>query len=209
MNDWGNAMGLGREKLNTKLMRICIILGILISIMLMTSLYLIDSESDSLVSNIDEVDVLIVLGAGIWGDQVSPQLALRLDTAMALISENDEMVVVVSGGQGVDEDLSEALAMKKYLVALGVDGNKILLEDQSTSTRENLVLSKFIIDELDINDPMIAIVTTNFHMYRAKMISKRIGFNAVGESAPNIASIIVKNTFREIFALIKDFIIRI
>ena len=197
------------EKMNTKVIRLFIVFAVIVSIVLLSSLYLIDSESDSVVANVDEVDVLIVLGAGLWGDQVSPQLALRLNTAMELITENAEMTVVVSGGQGPDEDLSEALAMKKYLVALGADGDRILLENESTSTRENLLLSKGIIDKLDINDPLIAIVTTNFHMYRAKMISRRIGFEPTGESAPNISSIVVKNTFREIFALIKDFIIRI
>lgn len=123
------------------------------------------------------------------------------------------MQVLVSGGQGHDEWISEAEAMHNYLVQLDVPSESILLEDQSTSTVENLTFSKTIIDSLEIESNeselfQIGIVTTEYHMYRAKMLAKRFGINAGGESAPNVPIIIVKNTLREIVAVIKDTILR-
>jgi uncharacterized SAM-binding protein YcdF (DUF218 family) len=94
-----------------------------------------------------------------------------------------------------------------------VPSESIFLEDRSTSTVENLTFSKAIIDSLEFesNDsefPHIGIVTTEYHMYRAKMLAKRFGIIAAGESAPNVPIIIWKNTLREIVAVVKDTIFR-
>jgi uncharacterized SAM-binding protein YcdF (DUF218 family) len=196
--------------------RIFRFVGIILLIGLITSalsFLAIRSEWNSTIEEPSSIDLLIVLGAGVWGDQPSPQLKLRLQTAAKIFEENPKMQVLVSGGQGHDEWISEAEAMHNYLVQLDVPSESILLEDQSTSTVENLTFSKTIIDSLEIESNeselfQIGIVTTEYHMYRAKMLAKRFGINAGGESAPNVPIIIVKNTLREIVAVIKDTILR-
>ncbi len=194
---------------NTKKFIKGISLVLLIGIILSGLSFLaIRSEWDSTIEAPGSIDVLIVLGAGVWGDQPSPQLKLRLQTAATIFKENPEISVIVSGGQGPDEDISEAQAMQMYLIQLGVDEASIFLEDQSTSTVENLRFSKAILDTQNMNTSAVGIVTTDFHMYRAKMLARRYGMSAQGESAPNVPIIVVKNTMREIIAVIKDTIIR-
>ncbi|MCK8060254.1 MULTISPECIES: YdcF family protein [unclassified Fusibacter] len=192
-----------------KKISIRLIAGVIIFVIfIISSTYpLIHSEKTSEIEDLSNTDILIVLGAGLWGDRVSPQLALRLKTAFEIIRQNDHMTIIVSGGQGPDELVSEAQAMKDYLVKLGVDKNRILLEDKSTSTFENITYSLELIKKNQLSYDKLAFVTTDFHVYRAKMLFKRLGMQVEGKSAPNIASIVVKNNVREVFALIKDFLV--
>lgn len=92
-------------------------------------------------------DAVIVLGAGIHGERVSLPLARRLDIAIAYHKRNPDAVIVVTGGQGRQELITEALAMERYLVERGVPQDRILQEDKSTSTLENLAFAKAILDE--------------------------------------------------------------
>lgn len=196
--------GKSRKQRFVRLIVLILLIGLACSAL---SFFAIRSEWDSTIEDPTSVEVLIVLGAGIWGDQPSPQLKLRLQAAAILFKKNPELSVIVSGGQGPDEDISEASAMQAYLIQLGVAEESILLEDQSTSTVENLRFSKIILDGLKLDNPSVGIVTTDFHMYRSKMLAKRYGMNAMGESAPNVPIIVVKNTMREIAAVIKDTIL--
>lgn len=189
-------------------LRIALLLLLIGLIAFTSSLLAIRSEWNATINEPDSIHVLIVLGAGVWGDRPSPQLQLRLETAASLYKKNPEMTVLVSGGQGPDEWISEAQAMHDTLIALGVSDTSILMEEDSTSTAENLRYSKAILDSLGFDSSSIGIVTTDFHMYRAKMLARRFGMDAKGQSAPNVPIIIVKNTLREIAALIKDFVIR-
>lgn len=194
---------------NTKKFIKGISLVLLIGIILSGLSFLaIRSEWNAVIEEPGSVDVLIVLGSGVWGTEPSPQLKLRLNTAAKVIQKNPTMTVIVSGGQGPDEDVSEAKAMRDYLVQLDVPSESILLEDRSTSTVENLIFSKAILDTRNMDTSAVGIVTTDFHMYRAKMLARRYGMSAQGESAPNVPIIVVKNTMREIVAVIKDIIIR-
>lgn len=196
-----------KEDLINKMKRLIVFMFICFFIVLVISFSLIQSEKKSDIEDISKIDTIIVLGAGLWGDQVSPQLRLRLTTAYELLISNPKIIAVVSGGQGPDELVTEAKAMKDYLVNLGIDEKRIIEEDESTSTFENL---KFSIESLNKSKVVynnIAIVTTDFHIYRAKMLSKRLGLDAQGKASPNIRRIIVKNNFREVFALIKDYLL--
>jgi len=188
--------------------RLLIAMLILAIVACSLSFLAIRSEWNARIEEPDSIDVLIVLGAGVWGNRPSPQLQLRLESAASLYTKNPEMIVIVSGGQGPDELVSEAQAMHDALIDLGVSDQSILMENASTSTVENLRFSKVILDSLEFENPSIGIVTTDFHMYRAKMLARRFGMEAQGNSSPNIPIIVVKNTVREIAALIKDFLIR-
>ena len=94
-------------------------------------------------------DAVIVLGAGLRGENLSLILRNRLDAAVEYYNENPEAVIVVSGGQGPDEDIPEAEAMERYLYEQGVPLNKIIKEDKSTSTEENFKFSKELLETYD------------------------------------------------------------
>ena len=125
----------------------------------------------------DGKDALIVLGAGLRGETVSITLAKRLDKAAGYYLENPDVVVVVSGGQGEDELVSEAFAMRKYLISRGVNAENVLLEDKSTNTAENFSFSKAVLDmHFSGEDYSCAYVTNGFHCYRAGKYAEKEGF---------------------------------
>ena len=124
-------------------------------------------------------DAVIVLGAGLHGKTPSLPLAMRLDAAKRYYEKNPDALIVVSGGQGFQEDIPEAEAMKSYLVSRGVPEENIVEEDKSTSTFENMTFSKKILDEKLGGDYSCVVVTNNFHIYRAVKIARRAGlYNA-------------------------------
>ncbi|NBK97164.1 MAG: YdcF family protein, partial [Erysipelotrichia bacterium] len=84
-------------------------------------------------------DVMIVLGAGLYGDQISSALKRRLKQALYYAQRYPEVQIVVSGGQGANETMSEAMAMKMYLIKQGIASTRIIMEDRSTSTYTNFL----------------------------------------------------------------------
>lgn len=157
--------------------------------------------------DIDTPDYVVVLGAGLWGDTPSQVLSYRLNSTIELIKELPEDVkIVVSGGQGPGETITEAEAMKKYLVAAGVAEDRIIKEDKSTNTLENLQYTKELIRTFDSKDDIdITLVTSTFHMFRSKTLAKRVGFNDVYcWSAPVHPFIEPMYYFREYLAVVKS-----
>lgn len=120
-------------------------------------------------------DAVIVLGAGLHGKTPSLPLAMRLDAAERYYEKNPGVLIVVSGGQGFQEDISEADAMKNYLISRGVPEENIVKEDKSTSTFENMTFSKKILDERLGGGYSCVVITNNFHIYRAVQIARRAG----------------------------------
>ncbi|MBF4691542.1 ElyC/SanA/YdcF family protein [Fusibacter ferrireducens] len=177
-----------------------VVLVILLLICIMGSVLMIQTELNAQIENSDQIDYAVVLGAGLIGDQVSERLKIRLDTAYHTLKDN-EVPIVVSGGKGDDELISEAEAMKRYLVEQGISASRIILEDQSTSTYENLKFSKALMPE---ERNAVLIITSDFHMYRAKMIGRRLGWQVQGVSAVHPKGERLKLMRREVFALIKD-----
>ena len=134
-------------------------------------------------------DYLIVLGCGLKKDgSPTPLLKGRLDLALQFwktqVQESGkEADFVVSGGQGADEVQAEAASMEAYLLEQGVAPRKILLEDQSVNTLENMLFSKKKIDEAQKN-ARVAFFTTNYHVFRAGLKAKQAEMDAVGMGAP-------------------------
>ncbi|MDP4179158.1 MAG: ElyC/SanA/YdcF family protein, partial [Bacillota bacterium] len=157
--------------------------------------------------NISKPDYIVVLGAGLWGKTPSQILQQRLDASIDIINKYPDVKVILSGGQGPGEDISEAESMKLYLVNKGISEDRLLLEQKSTSTLENLTFSSDLIRKTyNKNNFKITIVTSNFHMYRAQLISKRLGISSYGYSA-DIANYLKPTYFtREYFALVKSII---
>ena len=145
----------------------------------------------------DDYDALIVLGAAVHGDRVTWVLSNRLDTAYDYAVAHPNTTLVVSGGQGDGESVTEASAMAGYLVRRGIDQSRILQEDKATSTAENFAFSKAIIDEQLGKDATIGFVTTRFHVYRAGRVALKGGIPARGLGAPDVWYLAINNFLRE------------
>ena len=151
-----------------------------------------------------EADALIVLGAAVHGNTPSAALASRLDTACQYLLEHPDIPVIVSGGQGQGENSTESAVMKSYLIEKGIEENRIIEENKSSSTYENFTFSKEILDNLFSEKSYhIIYVTNDFHLYRAGKIAEKAGLSAEGISAPSHAWIKPNLYVREYFALIK------
>ena len=123
-----------------------------------------------------EPQTIIILGAGLFGDKVPPLLAQRLDKGLAIYEKfNHRPIIIVSGGQGDDELISEAEAMARYLIDKGVPANSILLENKSRTTLENLIFSKEIMLAQGLEQDRVVLVTNSFHALRAGIYMKQVG----------------------------------
>lgn len=121
---------------------------------------------------------VVVLGAGLRGDQPSRILRERLDAAYDHLLTHPDAACVLSGGQGDDEWCTEASAMKTYLVNRGIDETRLYLEENSTSTNENLEFSRQLIENEGLS-MSVAVVTQEFHQCRAQAFAKKHGFTDV------------------------------
>lgn len=148
-------------------------------------------------------DAVIVLGCGLHGTVPSGNLADRLNKAVEYHSKNPNAIIVVSGGQGPQEDCTEAEAMYKYLIERGISEDIIALETQSTSTNENYKYSKKILDDVLGEDYKVVYITNSFHSYRAGELARLNGLNAKAYNARTTCSSLIPNYCREVFAVIK------
>ena len=149
------------------------------------------------------VDAVIVLGAGVNGETPSAALRSRIDAAAAYMDDHGDVPVVLSGGQGSGERISEAECMYRELYR---EGRVFLLEDQSTSPAENFAYSKALLEEygVDTENAVIAVVTNDFHIYRSRLIAEREGMTTVGVPAELPWWWLTANYYlREAFALVK------
>ncbi len=133
----------------------------------------------------DGAKTVIVLGCQVNGERPSRFLNDRCKAAAKYLKENPEAVAVLSGGQGPDEGISEAQCMENVLIDMGIDGSRLIKEDKSTRTSENIEFSKNIIDERNLSGKVV-IVTNEFHEYRAKLICEKQGleFRSVSCKTP-------------------------
>lgn len=151
------------------------------------------------------LDYIIVLGAQVREDGPSVVLKYRLDAAIDYLNENPDTVCIVSGGQGVNEPFSEAEGMAEYLMENGIDKCRILLEDDSTSTVENIQNSKALMEQPYHG---VGIVTNNFHVFRAVQIAKMQGLEGVcGIAADSNALYLPNNVLRECCGILKDWLL--
>ena len=144
---------------------------------------------------------LIVLGAQIRGSEISRPLAYRLDTAFDYLEKNPETIAIVSGGQGSGEDVSEAEAMKSYLLKKGLEDERIIEEDQSVNTDENIAFSRELMDS---PQDSVVVVSNAFHIYRALELCETQGLsNAQGLGAPSNWIMVPSYYLREAMAVVK------
>lgn len=130
--------------------------------------------------NETEADYVIVLGAAVYGETPSISLRSRMDRAVEYLAAHPSAKVVASGGQGEGEDISEAECMRRYFLRNGIDESRILLEAHSTSTMENLTFSRTVIENDGGSAEHVAVVSSGYHLYRAKAMAASLGMQAVG-----------------------------
>ena len=128
---------------------------------------------------------MIVLGAGLRNGAPSLILRRRLNAAIDYLQERGDIPVIVSGGLGRGENITEAEAMFRYLSEHGIKDDLIWKEEKSTSTRENLIFSLAIMEAngLDADNTKVAVVSNEFHLFRAKLIAGKEGIDAIGVAA--------------------------
>ena len=149
-------------------------------------------------------DYLIVLGAAVYKDQPSLTLVRRLEGTLQYLNEHPDTVAIVSGGMGKGETVTEAQAMHDWLIAHGVPEERVVMEPKATSTLENLKFSFDIIRERgDEPQGNVAIVSSAYHLYRAKLMAKNLGVtDAAGVAAPWGYFFVMLNYFiREAFGV--------
>lgn len=146
-------------------------------------------------------DYVIVLGAQVRGRSPSYNLARRLDAAYDYLKENTETQAILSGGMGEGEEISEARAMQSYLEEKGLPRERMILEDKSTNTYENLKYSR---EKMKKQDAEVILVTSDFHVFRSIQIAKKQGIEHVeGLGAPGMWYTVPNLYLREAFAVVK------
>ena len=187
---------------------IILMIGLLVDLLftLYFVLYLIYSVFYQLVPVKEKIDYLIVLGAGLKVDQITPLLKSRIDKAVEYYHKNDHAKIVVSGGQESDEMVSEAYAMSQYLLSIDIPEEDIILEDQSTTTYENLLFSKkLIMEDSNKENPSIYFCTNNYHVLRGALYAKKVKIDAEGIGAPTAYYFLPSALIREYIALIVQY----
>ena len=148
---------------------------------------------------------LIVLGAGLNKDTPSLTLRKRIHTALNYSNNNQTAIIIASGGKGGNEIYSEAEVISKILQENGINNNRIIIEDKSRNTYENLKYSGNFVDNFD---KKIVIVSSEFHLFRAKYIARKMGYKNIGTLASKTPSILLLNYYiREYFAIIKELLV--
>ena len=129
----------------------------------------------------ESCDYVVVLGAKVRESGPSASLWDRIYGARDYLEDHPDVIAVVSGGQGPDEPMTEAQAMYDQLVALGIDKNRLWLEDKATSTWENLTFSLDLIEEKTGSRPeKLGIVSSEYHLFRASLFARNCGVESVG-----------------------------
>jgi uncharacterized SAM-binding protein YcdF (DUF218 family) len=145
---------------------------------------------------------LIVLGSMVRGDVPSADLQSRIDTASAYLKEHPQVKCIASGGQGRNESVTEASAIKKALVADGIEPSRILMEEESTNTRKNFEYSLKLAEENGLGTTF-AVVTDDYHAFRACYTAKKVGAEAYAVPARTPFRILPSCWSREVLALTK------
>ena len=170
-------------------------------VVILSSFLIIYGKSDTVTYTEDAV---IVLGAAVHGKTPSLTLKRRLDKAVEYHAQNPDAVIVVSGGQGAQEDISEAEAMKIYLIENGVKDDKIIKEENATSTYENFKFSKEILTDKFGEEYTTAFITNEYHILRASLCAKQAGIKtATHIHSSTTLSYIASGVLRECLAVIK------
>lgn len=168
--------------------------------------YIAMQGQDSVMTQDETPEFVVVLGAQVQGGGPSLTLKKRLDKTLEFMQEHPDRTVIVSGGQGPDEAHTEASVMARYLIEHGADASRIIEEDKASNTRENLLFSANLAEAAGLDTSRVLIVTSDFHMCRAKYIARTLSMEPYGQASDTWPWILKVNyTLREVFAFAKAF----
>ena len=157
--------------------------------------------------DVDGVNAILVLGSGPnFGTTPSKEGKLRLNKAIKYANEFPSLPIYLTGGKGIDEKLSESIAFKKYLLDNGIDESRIHFEDYSTSTKENFYYTKELLKKENKNYDTFLLITSDFHMLRAKLIANKFDIKIVPVATSSNIFTLPINLFREEIAFTKTLI---
>lgn len=201
--DFGLPLFGGRFKVLSRIARGGLLL-LLVSFILIEGFILWNTQSQEKGQGTD----LIILGAGLNGDQLSWTLWERMEKGLEYLKLHPEVRVIVSGGQGPGEMIPEAEAMKRFLVENGIQENRIFKEDRSKSTMENFRYSRELLTQITGSPKPhpVLVITSDFHLFRAKFLARRNGLIPTGIPSPTPWYLRPNSYLREYFAVVKSFI---
>lgn len=181
-----------------------VVLGILSFVFIET--LIIYSESNYLPE--EEVNFVIVPGCGIFpSGNLTLSLIYRLDTACEYLNAHPDTICIVSGGQGKREPVTEAEAMKDYLVSKGIDASRIAEEPDSHDTKENMMNSASLMETMYPGKEKTAVIATSgFHIFRSVKLAGQSGIKAYGLPAPTPLYIVINDYMREYIGIIKLYV---
>lgn len=196
------------KKMNDTKFGKVILTGILIIVVAVVSLAAVETAFmiKAATAKPSENATVLVLGCRAYGSRPSIMLASRLDAAYEYLTKHPDAICIVSGGQGPDESMPEAECMYLYLTEKGIAPERIYQENRSTSTRENLLFSQEIIEEEGLN-PEIAIVTNEYHEYRAGMIADALEMEYSAVPARTPLWLFPTYYIRELYGIIYEWVL--
>lgn len=154
-------------------------------------------------NNTSHQKTVVVLGCRVKGDVPSVALQKRADEAYFYLLQNPNSIAVLSGGQGKDENISEAMCLKKLLCDRGIEAKRLYCEELSTSTDENIRFSKQIIDDNGFCSDVV-IVTSEYHQFRARKICEKYGLTPYQLSSKTQPILLPTFLLRELMAIINE-----
>ena len=163
-------------KILTRICTVCLVIGLLV--VAVTEVFILKA---SLGDPKEQVQYMVVLGAKVRESGPSVSLWDRIHGAADYLEAHPDTIAIVSGGQGPDEPMTEAKAMYDELIALGIHPDRVWMEEKATSTWENLNFTLDLIEEKTGERPTkLGILSSEYHLFRAKLFAKECGVEAVG-----------------------------
>lgn len=187
-----------RESIVTGIMRSVLWMMVMIIMYLGFVTYLVSAQSKR--DETRQADAAIVLGAAVWAGTPSPVLRARLDHALLLFQNKQIQRIVVTGGVGRGDNMSEAEASAQYLVSKGVPADAILLEEQGRSTYESLKSATVLAQDANIR--RVLLVSDPFHMLRSLKMAQDLGLEAY--ASPTLTSPISTRPLEEQFYMLRE-----
>lgn len=192
-----------------KTLRIFVTVIVVLGVLSFASIETLIIASESAYLPKGEVNFVIVPGCGIFpSGNLTLSLINRLETARKYLGEHPDAVCIVSGGQGKREPVSEAEAMKEYLVSKGVDASRIALEATSHNTKQNMAYSAEVMQTLYPGREKTAVIATSgFHIFRSIKLAEQSGIKAYGIPAPTPIYVAINDYMREYIGIIKLYVL--
>ena len=184
-----------------------VIAWVLIAAFLVSFVIVETNIMSAIKSDKKECDYILVLGCGLRGKELTRTAVARADAAIEYMSEYPDCTAILCGGQGKDELISEAQAIYNYMTKHGIYKNRLLKEEKSTDTTENIRFAKELLPSE--NSSPVGVVTNDFHLYRSAMIMKKAGISdvcTISAPTPNVPLLHTSLFLREYFSILFEYL---